>query len=79
LASLRRRFVLDAGMLVSGYLEADEPATVVEMHRDLAVYLGRHAERNNDALSARLRWFNVALAGFVLEVMAIMVVLLDVA
>jgi hypothetical protein len=49
------------------------------MHRELAVHLARNAERNSDAIQSRLRWFNAALAAFVVEVVALIVVLADVA
>jgi hypothetical protein len=71
-------FVIDAGTLVGSYLEGDPAASLVEMHRELAVHLGRNAQRNRDQLERRLGWFNVALTAFVVEVVALLVVLMDV-
>jgi hypothetical protein len=71
-------FVIDSGVLVGSYLEADPAASLVEMHRELAVHLGRNAQRNSDQLQRRLIWFNMALVAFVLEVVALMVALIDV-
>jgi hypothetical protein len=71
-------FVIDAGTLVGSYLEGDPPASLVEMHRELAVHLGRHAQRNSDELERRLVWFNMALVAFVVEVVALLVLLMDV-
>jgi len=64
-------FVIDAGMLVGSYLEGQPPATLVEMHRELAVHLGRNAQRNSDQLERRLVWFNMTLVAFVVEVVAL--------
>lgn len=71
-------FVIDAGTLVGAYLEGDPAASLVEMHRELAVHLGRNAHRNRDQLERRLGWFNKALVAFVVEVFALLVVLMDV-
>ncbi len=71
--------VIDAGVVVGGYLEAEPPASIVEVHRELAVHLGRHSVRNARFIEARLRWFNVALFALVVEVVSFIGVLADVA
>jgi hypothetical protein len=76
---LKGVFVLDSELLVGGYVEGEPPASLTEMHRALAIHLGRHARRNADEIQARLWWFTVALVAFVVEVAALLVVLLDVA
>src|SRR5207248_980591 len=68
-------FALDAGILIGSYVEGDPPATVAEMHRDLAVHLGRHAKRNADELQKRLGWFTFALVAFVVEIAALIALL----
>ena len=72
-------FVLDAGVIVGDYGEGEPPAALPEIHRALAIHMGRHAERTADGISKRLWWFNGALIAFVVEVVALLVVLLDVA
>lgn len=72
-------FVLDARMLVTGYVEATPPASLSEIHRDVAWYLGEQMTVNRDGIDRRLRRFAVALVCFVLEVGAIVVVLVDLA
>lgn len=72
-------FVLSSETIVGDYIEGDPPALLPEVHRELAVHLGRNAERNAAGIDTRLRWFAVALVAFVIEVAALLVVLLDVA
>ena len=36
-------FILDAGKIVGDYVEGDPPAELSEIHRDLALHLGKHA------------------------------------
>jgi hypothetical protein len=72
-------FSLDAQVLVGDYAEGDPPASLAEIHRELAVPMGRNSERNLGELERRLWWFNIALFAFVVEVGALMLVLLDVA
>lgn len=71
-------FVIDAATLVGSYLEGEPAASIVEMHRELAVHLGRNAQRNQDQVEGRLIWFNIALVAFVVEVFALLVLLIDV-
>ncbi len=72
-------FTLDAGMIVGSYLEGDPPASLAEIHRELALHLGTHSQYNRDLLGRRLLWFLVALGAFLLEIGGLMLVLWDVA
>ena len=70
-------FFFDPAMLVDDYVEREPHASIGDLHRDLAFHLGHHAHTNAVELSRRLRWLTIALAGFVLEVVALGLVLLD--
>lgn len=72
-------FVADAGILVGSYVEGADPASIPEIHRDVALHLGLHAQHNTLVLERRLQWFTAAITGFVVEVFALSVVVLDVA
>ena len=72
-------FALDAGMIVGSYVEGDPPATLAEIHRELALHLGTHSQYNRDLLDRRLTWFVVALQAFLLEIGGLVLVLWDVA
>lgn len=68
-------FSNSATILLDGYVDADPPATLDEMHRSLAVYMERHWDRNQDELlTKRLVGLQVA-AG--LLVVCILASLLD--
>ena len=43
-------FANSATILLEGYVDADPPATLDEMYRNLAVYTERHWDRNQDEL-----------------------------
>ena len=72
-------FTLDAAAIVGSYVEADPPAALREIHRELALHLANHAIFNRDELSKRLSWFTFALWAFAVEVVALMIMLLDIA
>jgi hypothetical protein len=72
-------FTLDAGTIVGSYVEGDPPASLVEIHRELALHLGIHSAYNRDLLDRRLTWFVVALQAFLVEIGGLMLVLWDVA
>ena len=72
-------FSLDSGMIVGSYLEGDPPASLAEIHRELALHLGTHSQYNRDLLERRLTWFVVALQAFLVEIGGLMLVLWDVA
>ena len=72
-------FTLDAGTIVGSYVEGDPPAALSEIHRELALHLGTHSAYNRDLLDRRLTWFVVALQAFLVEIVALMLVLWDAA
>ena len=72
-------FTFDAGALVGSYADGPEPATLSEMHRELALYLGRYGQANRVRLDTRLRWYSAALVGFLIEVAGLVCVLADLA
>lgn len=72
-------FTLDAGMIVGSYVEGPSPASLAEIHRELALHLGTHSQYNRDLLERRLTWFVVALRSFLLEIGGLMLVLWDLA
>src|SRR4051794_38317593 len=53
-------FVNSATVLLAGYVEADIPADLNEMHRSLALYMERHWDRNQDLLNRRLAGLQTA-------------------
>lgn len=73
------RFVHDAGIIVGDYVEGDPPAKLPEVHRELALHLGRQHRENRDLLDRHLRWFSRGLAAFLVEVLGLLTILGDVA
>jgi len=61
-------FNLDPAMIVGSYVEGPDPAALVEIHRDLAVYMGNHIQVNRVGLDGKLRLFSWSLVGFAFEV-----------
>lgn len=72
-------FSLKSGVLVGSYVEGTPPASLPEMHRELALHLGKHALRNQGPLNNRLDWFTRSLGAFVIEIGGLMLMVLDVA
>lgn len=72
-------FTFDAGVLVGSYADGPNPATLPEMHRELALYLGRHGQANRVRVDTRLRWFSLGLIGFLAEAIGLLLVLADIA
>lgn len=61
-------FAFDPGILMADYIESDPPATLPEMHRDLALHRANHIEGNQGKLD-RLYWlYRGATATLVVEV-----------
>jgi hypothetical protein len=72
-------FARDSGVLVGSYVEGEPPATLPEIHRELALHLGNHAAYNDERISKRLDWFARSLWAFLIEIGALLVMILDVA
>jgi hypothetical protein len=61
-------FSFDPRILMAGYIEADPPATLPEMHRDLALHHADHVNQNQEKLD-RLYWvYRGATVALVLQV-----------
>jgi hypothetical protein len=72
-------FVHDSGVIVGSYVEGDPPLQLPEVHRELALWLGKEAVSNRHLLTVKLRRFNVGLASLLTEIVGLAVVLGDVA
>ena len=57
------RFVHDAGVIIGSYVEGVPPLGLAEIHRELALWLGRQAESNRTMLEVQLRTFTWGLSG----------------
>lgn len=73
------RFVHDAGVLIGSYVEGDPPLDLPALHRELALWLGRQAEANRTVLEVHLRTFTWGLVSLLVEVLALVIVMGDVA
>lgn len=73
------QFAQDSGVLVGSYVEGDPPAELSELHRELALWLGKHAESNRMILEVQLRRFTVGLVGLLIEISGAILALGDVA
>jgi hypothetical protein len=63
-------FQLSARVLIESYVEGDHPATLPEMHRELALHMENHYETNKAKLD-RLFWFyQAASVLLILEIVA---------
>lgn len=71
------RFVQDAGVLVGTYVERDPPIELPEIHRELALWLGRLAESNRETLNRKLKAFTWGLGFLVLEIVGVILVIGD--
>lgn len=47
-------FVTSASLLLTGYVEAEEPVGLDDMRRSLAIYMEEHWDRSQDLLNRRL-------------------------
>lgn len=73
------RFVHDAGVIVGSYVEGDPPADLPELHRELALWLGRQTESNRSMLEVQLRTFTWGLWALLMEIAGVVAALGDVA
>ena len=65
-------FTNDIPSLLREYVEADPPATLVEMHRDLAIHASGHIRNNERWLKILYRLFRGATILLVLEVLLLL-------
>lgn len=73
------RFVHDAGVIIGSYVEGDPPLELAELHRELALWLGKQTESNRRMLEVQLRTFTCGLVGLLVEIGGMIVALGDVA
>ena len=73
------RFVHDAGVIIGSYVEGDPPLDLPELHRELALWLGKQTESNRRMLAVQLRTFSWGLVGLLVQIGGIIVALGDVA
>jgi hypothetical protein len=73
------RFVHDAGVIVGSYLEGEPPLDLAEVHRELALWLGRQTESNRRMLETQLRTFSWGLVLLLVEIVGAILALGDVA
>lgn len=71
------RFVQDAGVLIGSYIEKDTPLEMPEIYRELALWLGRHAELNRKMLNRKLKAFTWGLGSLVLEIVGVILMMGD--
>lgn len=71
------RFNVDPGVLLSGYIDADPPASTDEMRHWLAYWRALNIDGNAEALDRRVRYFVVSLHAFPVMVMTLLLVLAD--
>jgi hypothetical protein len=65
-------FTNDITALLKDYVEADPPATLVEMHRDLAIHASGHIRNNERWLRILYRLFRGATILLVIEVLLLL-------
>lgn len=70
-------FVQDAGVLIGSYIEKDTPLEMPEIYRELALWLGRHAELNRKMLNRKLKAFTWGLGSLVLEIVGVILMMGD--
>ena len=73
------RFVHDAGVIIGSYVEGDPPVDLPELHRELALWLGKQTESNRRMLAVQLRTFSWGLVGLLVQIGGVIVALGDVA
>jgi len=73
------RFLHDSGVIVGSYIEGDPPMQLPELHRELALWLGRQTESNREMLEVQLKTFTVGLGFLLMEMVGVILALGDVA
>lgn len=72
------RFLHDAGLIVGSYVEHDPPWELPEIHRQLALWLGKQTRLNADMLRTKLKTFTWELASLLLEMVGVIVAVGDI-
>lgn len=63
--------VIDPGVILSGYVDAEPPATIDETYHWLAFYRHADVQKNATVLEGLRRWFRVGLYALPVEVLAL--------
>ena len=72
------RFLHDAGQIVGSYVESDPPWKLPEIHRQLALWLGKQTRLNANMLRTKLKTFTWELASLLLEMLGVIVAVGDI-
>ena len=72
------RFLHDAGLIVGSYVEHDPPWELPEIHRQLALWLGKQTRLNADMIRTKLKTFTWELASLLLEMVGVIVAVGDI-
>lgn len=70
---------LDPGRLIVDYIESEPPATLADIHREIALWRHQQINTNSQVLDRRVKLLLVALMAFPIEVIALLLSLQDVA
>ena len=70
---------LDPGRLIVDYIETEPPATLADIHREVALWRHQQINTNSAVLHRRVNLLLMALSAFPLEVIALLLSLQDVA
>lgn len=62
------RAVHDAGVIIGAYVEGDPPASLPEIHRELALWLGQQTDANRGMLEGKLKVFTTGLVLLLLQI-----------
>ena len=73
------QFVRNAGVIIDTYIEGSPPLELPELHRELALWLGKEAESNRRMLEFQLRVFTLGLWAMLLEIAGLLLALGDAA
>jgi len=70
---------LDPGRLIVDYIESESPATLAELHREIALWRHQQINSNSVRLDRRVDLLIIALMAFPVEVIALLLSVQDVA
>ncbi len=70
-------YALDAGVIVGSYVDQPGGASLGELHRELALHLGGHAEANRATLETKLTAYSRALVAFAIAVLGLGALVID--
>jgi hypothetical protein len=74
----RGRFLMDPAQIVADWIESDEPLTLEQMYRDLALHYGDNAHSNRELIRSFFTWYIVGLVAFAGLVVALVLAVWEV-